>query len=92
MTTTTNHHLLRLGEGVSTGSQSDDRFRKDDTGSRDGSENSVNRDGLDISLLGTLHDRLLTSLPSRGVPSMGTRVLTGKDSGCSESLPSAEPP
>jgi len=31
-------------------------------------------------------DIWLTSFFSKGVPSMGTRVLTGKDSGCSGSL------
>ena len=31
-------------------------------------------------------DTSLTSLPSNGVPGMGTRAFTGKDSGCSGML------
>ena len=42
--------------------------------------------GVNESLLGPPEVTSLTSLSSSGVPSIGTKALTGKDSGCSGML------
>ena len=75
------HGLFRFGEGVSTGGQTDDGFRHNDAGSGNGSKDSVYGDGLrdeSAKNRATLFV-ILTSFFSRGVPSIGTNVFTGKD-------------
>lgn len=40
------HGLLGFGEGMPTSGKADDGFREDDSSSRDGAEDGVDRDGL----------------------------------------------
>jgi hypothetical protein len=88
MNVMTHHGLLGLGEGVASSSQSDNRLRKDDTGGSNSAQDGVNGNRLEgVSWVCDVGSGR-TGLSCRGVPSMGTRVLMGNDSGCSGSLES----
>ena len=66
-----------------TSRETDDGARENDTCSGDGTEDGLDRHGLGHEFFINPFDSQLTSFFSMGVPSMGTSVLTGKDSGCS---------
>jgi hypothetical protein len=66
---------------MTAGCKSDDCVWEDNTGCSDCSEDSVDLNRLPNQLNPRGEVFRLTSFFSNGVPSIGTKVLTGKDSG-----------
>ena len=83
-------HLFRFAQRLSSSGEADDRLGEDDSGSCNRSEHSRERHRLvnhpvNTTSQGRARNRL-ASFFSRGVPGIGTRALTGNDSGCSGRL------
>lgn len=83
------HSLISFSESISTCRQSDDGSRHCYSCSCNSTDKDVNRYRLakkTVRFAKAGSRTALTSFFSNGVPGIGTRALTGKDSGCSGML------